>query len=41
MVYRVERSIVTVVIVAAAIRKAGSREDIYRVASKLVRLGLL
>jgi mRNA interferase RelE/StbE len=41
VLYRVERSNVTVVIVAAGIRKAGSREDIYRVATKLVRLGLL
>ena len=41
IIYRVERSVVTVVIVAAGIRKEGSREDIYRVASKLIRLGLL
>jgi len=41
IIYRVERSIVTVVVVAAGIRKAGSREDIYRVAEKLIRLGLL
>jgi mRNA interferase RelE/StbE len=41
IVYRVERTIVTVVVVAAGIRKAGSHEDIYRVAAKLVRLGLL
>ena len=40
IIYRVERSIVTV-IVAAGIRKEGSREDIYRVAAKLIRLGLL
>ena len=41
IIYRVERAIVTVIVVAAGIRKEGSREDIYRVAAKLVRLGLL
>ena len=41
IIYRVERSIVTAVVVAAGIRKAGSREDIYGVAQKLIRLGLL
>jgi mRNA interferase RelE/StbE len=41
IIYRVERSMVTVVVVAAGIRKEGSREDIYRVAAKLIRLGLL
>ncbi len=41
IIYRVERAIVTVVIVAAGLRKQGSREDIYQVAQKLVRLGLL
>jgi len=41
IIYRVERPIVTVVVVAAGIRKEGSREDIYRVAEKLIRLGLL
>src|SRR6266853_37518 len=34
IIYRVERTLVTVVVVAAGIRKAGSREDIYRVAAK-------
>jgi mRNA interferase RelE/StbE len=41
ILFRVERSIVTAVVVAAGIRKDGSREDIYRVAAKLIRLGLL
>lgn len=41
IIYRVQRTLVTVVVVAAGIRKAGNREDIYRVAAKLVRLGLL
>jgi mRNA interferase RelE/StbE len=41
IIYRVERAIVTIIVVAAGIRKEGSREDIYRVAEKLLRLGLL
>jgi mRNA interferase RelE/StbE len=41
VIYRVERSTVVVMVVAAGIRKIGSREDIYRVAAKLIRLGLL
>jgi len=41
IIYRVERSTVVVMVVAAGIRKEGSREYIYRVAAKLVRLGLL
>ena len=41
IIYRVERSTVVVMVVAAGIRKEGSREDIYRVAAKLIRLGLL
>ena len=41
IIYRVERSAVVVMVVAAGIRKQGSREDVYRVAAKLIRLGLL
>ena len=41
IIYRVARSEVVVVVVAAGIRKEGSREDVYRVAAKLIRLGLL
>ena len=41
IIYRVERAAVVVVVVAAGIRKEGSREDVYRVAAKLIRLGLL
>ena len=41
IIYRVERSAVVVVVVAAGIRTEGSREDVYRVAAKLIRLGLL
>ncbi|MEO8052447.1 MAG: type II toxin-antitoxin system RelE/ParE family toxin [Acidobacteriota bacterium] len=41
ILYRVDRMTVTVMVVAAGIRKEGSCEDIYRVALKLIRLGLL
>ena len=41
IIYRVEGSAVVVLVVAAGIRKEGSREDVYRVAAKLIRLGLL
>ena len=41
IIYRGQRSTVTVAVVAAGIRKAGSRVDIYTVAGKLIRLGLL
>jgi mRNA interferase RelE/StbE len=41
IIYRVERSTVTVAVVAAGIRKEGSREDIYTLAQRLVKLGLL
>ncbi|MDP8990528.1 MAG: type II toxin-antitoxin system RelE/ParE family toxin [Acidobacteriota bacterium] len=41
IIYRMERATVTVVVVAAGIRKEGGGEDIYRVAEKLIRLGLL
>jgi mRNA interferase RelE/StbE len=41
IIYRVERTTVKVVVVAAGIRKEGSREDIYALAKRLFRLGLL
>jgi mRNA interferase RelE/StbE len=41
IIYRVERSIVTVNVVAAGIRKEGSREDVYVLARRLLKLGLL
>ena len=41
IIYRVVRLEVVVMVVAAGIRKQGSREDVYRVAAKLIRLGLL
>jgi mRNA interferase RelE/StbE len=41
IIYRVERLTVTVAVVATGIRKEGSREDIYTLARRLVKLGLL
>lgn len=41
IIYRVERSAVVVMVVAAGIHKEGSREDVYRVAAKLIHFGLL
>ena len=41
IIYRVERAIVTVVVVAAGIRKEGNRRDIYALAQRLFKLGLL
>ena len=41
IVYRVERREVVVVIVAVGKRKAGDKGDIYELAKKLLRLGLL
>jgi mRNA interferase RelE/StbE len=41
IVYRVERREVVVVIVAVGRRKARDRNDIYELAKKLLRLGLL
>ena len=40
ILYRVDREIVTVVVVAAGRRKAHDRKDIYELARKLIRLGL-
>jgi len=41
IVYRVERREVVVVIVAVGRRKARDKNDIYELAKKLLRLGLL
>lgn len=41
VIYRVEGAIVTVLIVAVGIRKEGDRRDIYTLAQKLFRTGLL
>ena len=40
IIYKVNRGIVTVYVVAVGIRKEGDRGDVYRLAQKLVRLGL-
>lgn len=41
ILYRVERDQVTVLVVAVGLRKEGDHADIYRLAQKLVRQGLL
>ena len=41
IVYRVERGRVIVIILAVGLRKDGDRADIYALAKKLVRLGLM
>jgi len=41
IIYKVEKMKVTVFIVALGIRKEGSKADIYALARKLLRLGLL
>ena len=41
VLYRIERLQVTVAVVAIGIRKEGSVTDIYALASRLLRLGLL
>ena len=41
IIYRVEGSEVTVLVVVVGIRKEGSKADVYAVAKKLLRLGLL
>lgn len=41
IIYRVEKTKVVVLVVAAGLRKDGDRGDIYALAQKLVRLGLL
>ena len=40
IVYRIQRSIVTVAVVAIGIRKEGRREDIYALAGRLLKTGL-
>jgi mRNA interferase RelE/StbE len=40
IIYRIDGSIVTVVIVTVGRRKAGDRRDLYELARKLIRLGL-
>lgn len=41
IIYRIEESQATVIVVALGIRKEGSKSDVYALAKKLLRLGLL
>jgi mRNA interferase RelE/StbE len=41
IIYAIEQSQVTVMVVALGIRKDGSKQDVYALAKKLLRLGLL
>lgn len=41
IIYTIEQTQVTVMIVALGIRKDGSKQDVYALAKKLLRLGLL
>ena len=40
IIYRIDRSVVTVVIVTVGRRKASDRKDVYELARRLIRLGL-
>ena len=41
IIYRVERAKIVVVIVTIGLRKAGDKQDVYELAKKLVRVGLI
>ena len=41
IIYRVEQERIIVVVMVVGLRKQGSRSDIYQLAKKLLRLGLL
>lgn len=41
IIYQIQKGKVTVIVVAVGIRKEGSKEDIYTLARKLLRLGLV
>jgi mRNA interferase RelE/StbE len=41
ILYRIDRGVVLVTVVAVGIRKEGDRQDIYALAKKLLRSGLL
>ncbi|TYQ24543.1 type II toxin-antitoxin system RelE family toxin [Pseudanabaena sp. UWO310] len=41
IIYAIEQSQVTVMVVSLGIRKDGSKQDVYALAKKLLRLGLL
>lgn len=40
IVYRVEREVVEVLVIALGRRRAGTRADVYELARKLIRLGI-
>ncbi|MCZ7585038.1 MAG: type II toxin-antitoxin system RelE/ParE family toxin [Deltaproteobacteria bacterium] len=41
IIYTVERKIITVQVVGVGIRRSGSRDDIYEIARKLIKSGIL
>jgi len=41
IIYRVERARILVLIVTVGLRKAGDKQDVYELAKKLVRAGLI
>ena len=41
IIYRLDEGVITVLVVAVGIRKEGDKNDIYRLAQKLVALGLI
>ena len=41
IIYRVDRRTIVVLVVGVGLRKEGERQDIYALAKKLIRLGLL
>jgi mRNA interferase RelE/StbE len=41
IIYRIEENQVVVLVVALGLRKEGSRRDVYELAQKLIRVGLL
>ena len=41
IIYKVDRGGITVIVVAVGIRKAGSKDNIYDLAKKLLKLGLV
>jgi mRNA interferase RelE/StbE len=41
IIYTIEQNQVTVTVVALAIRKDGSKQDVYTLAKKLLKLGLI
>ena len=41
IIYKVENELVIVIVVAVGIRREGDRSDIYRIAARLMRSGLM